>query len=170
MVSCVLCLFTLCPLPSALGQVPQGLNYQAVLRDDPSNNPIVSQGVQIRFTIQTGASVIEYQETHSTTTDEFGAISLVVGKGTPVGAYVFTAIDWSVPLYLKTEFEYPTSGTPDYDKLMGTTQLMAVPYSMTTDNIIQPIDELTIQAAHTLLDDPLLEVKNQAGEIGRAHV
>ena len=159
----ILILFALRPEPFALSQVPQGFNYQAVLRDDPSNNPIVSQGVQIRFTIQTSVPVIVYQETHSTTTDEFGTISLVVGGGTPVGAYVFSDIDWSVPLYLKTEFEYPVSGTPDYDKLMGTTALKSVPYALTADGFTQPLEKLSVRGNTTSYEEPLFEVKNTGG-------
>ncbi len=144
-------------------QIPQGFNYQAVLRDDPTNNPIVSQGVQIRFTIQTAGAVVVYQETHATTTDEFGTISLVIGGGTPVGAYVFSNIDWSVPLSLKTEFEYPVSGTPDYDKLMGTTALKSVPYALTADGFTQPLEKLTVRGNTSSFEEPLFEVKNTTG-------
>jgi len=157
-------LFALSPAPSVLSQIPQGFNYQAVLRDDPSNNPIVSQGVQIRFTIQTAGAVVVYQETHSTTTDEFGAISLVVGGGTPVGAYVFSDIDWSVPLSLKTEFEYPVSGTPDYDKLMGTTPLKSVPYALAADGFTQPVEKLDIKGTTTDDEEAIFEVKNKDGQ------
>jgi len=164
-VSIVVILLALSPAPFALCQIPQGFNYQAVLRDDPSNNPIVSQGVQIRFTIQTAGAVVVYQETHSTTTDEFGTISLVVGGGTPVGAYVFSDIDWSVPLSLKTEFEYPVSGTPDYDKLMGTTALKSVPYALVAKDVEGPVQKLGIEGATTNDEEALFEVRNKSGQL-----
>jgi len=152
-------------LPSALSQIPQGFNYQAVLRDNPSNNPIVSQGVQIRFTIQTAGSVVVYQETHSTTTDDFGTISLVVGGGTPVGAYEFSEINWSVPLSLKTEFEYPVSGTPDYDKLMGTTPLKSVPYALVAKDVEGPVEKLDVIGTTENDEEALFEVRNKDGQV-----
>jgi len=150
--------------PPALGQVPQGLNYQAVLRDGPSGNPIIEDDVQIRFTIQTSTPTVVYQETHEVITDELGAISLVIGNGTPVSG-VFENINWTANgLELKTEIEYPVVAVPDYDKLMGTTQLMSVPYAMIADGFTQPLEKLTVEGITTSHEEPLFEVKNKDGK------
>jgi hypothetical protein len=158
--------FALCPPPTALCQVPQGLNYQAVVRDGPTGNPITEDDVQIRFTIQTSdpTPTIVYQETWEVETDKLGAVSLVIGNGTAVGSYVFEDIDWSESLYLRTEIEYPVSGTPDYDKDMGTTQLMSVPYAMVADGVSQPLEKLTVEGVTTSHEEPLFEVRNKDGK------
>ena len=92
---CLMLLPALCHVPPALCQIPQGFTYQAVVRDGISGNPIISDDVQIRFTIQTSAPTVVYMETHAVETDPFGVISIVIGTGTPVGSYVFSEIAWS---------------------------------------------------------------------------
>jgi len=125
LVSCVLCLLALCPLPSALCQIPQGFNYQAIVRDGVTKQPIVSQPVLIRLTIEDGIGTDLYQETHSLSTDEFGIISIIAGQGTPWGTSDFDEIDWNdEPLSIKTEVQYPVGGSYT---LMGTAPLMSVP-------------------------------------------
>jgi len=120
-----LCLLALCPLPSALCQIPQGFNYQAIVRDGVTKQPIVSQPVLIRLTIEDGIGTDLYQETHSLSTDEFGIISIIAGQGTPWGTSDFDEIDWNdEPLSIKTEVQYPVGGSYT---LMGTAPLMSVP-------------------------------------------
>ena len=136
------------------------------MRDGASGNPIIEDDVQFRFTIQTLASVVVYQETHAAVTDGFGAVSIVIGQGTPVGAYVFSDINWTAAaLYLRTEIEYPVSGTPDYDKDLGTTQIWAVPYSLVAKDVEGPVQKLGISGTTTNDEEALFEVKNKDGQI-----
>lgn len=107
---------------TAAAPAPQGFGYQAVVRD--ANNAIVAnQQIDVTISILQGSAdgTAVYSETHTPTTNANGLFTLVIGQGTPVGAGMFSAIDWSAgDYYLKTESEYGTS----------TTQLLSVPYAM----------------------------------------
>ena len=79
-----------------------GLNYQAVIIDpvpeeipgiDVTGNILPNREINIRFTIYGATGNTEYQEIHSTKTDEYGMINLVIGKGNPVTGR-FTEIYW----------------------------------------------------------------------------
>ena len=84
----------------------QGINYQAVIIDktpqevpgrDITGNIIQNQPVMVRFSILDAAGTIEFQEEHSTTTDMYGMINLVIGKGvqTVISPNAFSGIDWN---------------------------------------------------------------------------
>src|SRR4030042_204320 len=84
----------------------QGINYQAVIIDktpqevpgrDITGNIIPNQPIMVRFSILDAAGTIEFQEEHSTTTDMYGMINLVIGKGTQtvISPNVFSGIDWN---------------------------------------------------------------------------
>lgn len=90
-----------------------GITYQAVIIDNnpqeipgvdiPSNN-LPNTDLEVRFTIVDDMGSSEYQETHNTTTDPYGMINLVIGKGTPViGA--FNQIYWNNSKYLRVEID-----------------------------------------------------------------
>jgi hypothetical protein len=145
-------------------QVPQGFNYQAIARDG-SNNIIPNYLLPVRITLQTastGGTVI-WQETQSVTTNQFGLLGLVVGKGTRTGgtATLFSDINWGAQLvYLKTEIKYPTASYAD----MGTTQLWSVPYSITANDLSGPVKKLGITGTTLDLQEALFEVKNNTGQ------
>lgn len=63
-------------------QAPQGLNYQAVVRN-ASGAVIGNTTVSIKFEVHDSipAGVIVYQETHSVQTNQFGLVSLILGSG-----------------------------------------------------------------------------------------
>jgi hypothetical protein len=96
---------------------------------DAVGNPLVTQAVSFRFTIIKGTPIGAdvFQEIHNVTTDDFGAVSLVINNGTgKVG--VFENIDWGADSYfLKVELD-KTGGSSYTD--MGTTQLLSVPYAL----------------------------------------
>lgn len=84
----------------------QGINYQAVIIDkspqevpgrDITGNIMPYLPIIVRFSILDAAGTIEYQEEHSTTTDMYGMINLVIGKGvqTVISPNTFTDIDWN---------------------------------------------------------------------------
>lgn len=110
---------------AAMAQPPEGVNYQAVARDG-SGNLLANQNVTVQFSIREGSATGTdvYVETHTTTTNDYGLFSLVIGNGT-ASTGTFSAIPW---------------GTNDYflnvevnSNDMGTTQLMSVPYSLFAD-------------------------------------
>jgi hypothetical protein len=110
----------------AFAQAPQGINYQAVVRD-AGGDELVSQAVSLRMTILENNTTTVYQETHSTTTNDFGLVNLVIGQGT-VNQGVFADIDWSAGSYF-AQTEVDVSGGTNY-ALMGSQQLMSVPYAL----------------------------------------
>ena len=112
---------------AALAQAPQGINYQAVVRDANGHEEI-NTAVVLRFTIHdtlaTGTNV--FTETDTLATNQFGLANLSIGNGNVVSG-IFNTIDWSTGNYfIKTEFD-PKGG--DNYTVMGTSQMMSVPYS-----------------------------------------
>ena len=110
----------------AYAQVPQGINYQAVVRDG-GGNELVNQAVSLRMTILQNNTSTVYQETHSVTTNDFGLVNIVIGQGT-VTQGTFNAIDWSTGNYF-AQTEVDVTGGTNY-ALMGSQQLMSVPYAL----------------------------------------
>jgi hypothetical protein len=90
----ILVLFIVATVSLCLAQAPpQGINYQAVVYDiEGSQMPgvdaydliMANKQISVRFTIlQSDPNGPEiYKESHSTTTDEYGLFSLVIGQGT----------------------------------------------------------------------------------------
>jgi hypothetical protein len=111
-------------------QVPQGFNYQAIVRD-ASNQIIAGQSMTITIGLYANseAGSLLWEETHPVTSDQFGMVTLVVGKGTRSGgsATLFSDIDWNAQLvFLKTSVEYPVGTTT----VMGSSQIWSVPYAL----------------------------------------
>lgn len=117
-------LIFLCVSFSALfSQVPQGINYQAVVRD-ASGNLQGNQTVSVRFSIEDGTTAV-YQELHNTTTNGFGLLKLLVGKGSPISGS-FASVSWSQgPYFLKVEID-DGSGFQS----LGSTELVSVPFAL----------------------------------------
>jgi len=157
-------ILALCPMLHAPCQIPQGFNYQAIARD-VSDNPIVNTPMPVLITIQsemTGGTIF-WQELHSSvTTNSFGMLTLVVGKGVKQAgtASTFADIDWSVsPKYIKTEVYYENEW-----KDMGVSQLWSVPYSITAEELAGSVKKLTVTGETTSLEEALFEVKNKDGK------
>ena len=70
---------------NAWSQVPQGVNYQAVIRN-PNGLTINSTPVTLKLDILQGASNgnIIYTEVHAVMTSSIGLVNLVLGNGTPL--------------------------------------------------------------------------------------
>ncbi|MFT5778120.1 MAG: hypothetical protein ACI837_001076 [Crocinitomicaceae bacterium] len=120
---------------SSLGQAPEGFKYQAVVRDAGNlilNNQAVGMQLTIIQTSPAGTAV--YTETFAISTNAYGLVNLEIGTGTTTDD--FTAIDWSAgPYFIETEVDV-TGGT-SY-AVMGTSQLMSVPYALyakTAENV-----------------------------------
>jgi len=143
----LLCAFLCLTIASVNGQVADGITYQAVALDengkeiaghDINGNIINSKRIDVRFSIVGGTQNGEdlYTEVHSTSTDQFGLFSLVIGHGivSSDGKYQkLTDINWGAEeLFLKVEIDINRSGN---FKVMGIQQMMSVPfafYALTT--------------------------------------
>lgn len=127
-IALLLTLFIVCKLSA---QAPQGLNYQATVRNN-SGNLITNQNVYFRFNIMQNSvtSVPIYSETHYVPTDDLGQVNCVIGQGTAsVGA--FSQIDWSNgTYYLGIELNIGSGYIA-----MGTTQFLSVPYALYAGNL-----------------------------------
>lgn len=122
--------------------IPDNFSYQAVIRD-ANDSLLVNQSVGININIlvgsPTGAS--SFTETHITTTNEKGLISIEIGGGTPVHNTIDN-LHWSHPLFLKTEID-PTGGT-NYT-ITAISQMLSVPYAV---NAKRALNADTAEVAH----------------------
>lgn len=116
----------------ALGQAPQGISYQTVIRDG-AGQPLLNTAVTLKMTIRTAApdGAVVYSETHPKTTGTFGLVTLAIGQGTPVEGN-FAAINWgTAPHFLETAID--ATGTGDF-QILGVTQFLSVPYALNSLN------------------------------------
>ncbi len=103
-----------------LAQTPNQFKYQAVLRNADGTimaNEAVTVDIEILQGSPTGTSV--FSETHNVTTTAQGLINLNVGSESDL-----SVIDWSADTYF---MEISVNGT-----IMGTSQLLSVPYALTS--------------------------------------
>jgi len=102
-------------------QVPQGFNYQAILRNTDgtvkSNETVVLQ-ISIIHGHTDGPPA--YLEVHNTTTSELGMVNLIIGEGETSDD--LSLIDWANgPYYLEISVN---------DIKMGISPLLSVPYAL----------------------------------------
>jgi hypothetical protein len=116
----------------AQAQAPQKINYQGVLRD-VSGNILANQNICVQSTITDVTSTANYyQETFNITTNQFGLFNIQLGAGlAPTGIYL-SNVNWgSVTPYHKVEVKIGCTG--NY-VLMGSSQLVSVPYALNALN------------------------------------
>jgi len=82
-------------------QAPAGINYQAIVRDSDGNIR-ANQGVGFIFSIETALGSSVYTESHTTVTNEYGLVNLIIGRGT--SAQFFNSINWSNTIYFLEVF------------------------------------------------------------------
>ncbi len=137
---------------------PDGFSYQAIIRDAVGNLK-KNQSVSIDFEILDASDVAVYSESHTTTTDDYGLVNLVIGQGTTSDD--FSAIDWGNGTY---SVNVSIDGTD-----MGTSQLWSVPYAISASNGISTLqaDAITANTAKvagasnvTGLSDALIETNS----------
>ncbi|MFH2094999.1 MAG: tail fiber domain-containing protein [Bacteroidota bacterium] len=109
-------------------QSPQSFSYQAVVRNS-SGVVLPNQNVGLFISILKGSTSgsVVYEETHTAATNDFGLINLQIGNGN-VQSGVFSAIAWGDDKYFVSISLDPAGGA-NY-QLMGTTQLLSVPYAL----------------------------------------
>jgi hypothetical protein len=108
-------------------QIPQGISYQAIAMNGSA--PVVSSNVGIRLSVlnTSATGTVLYTETHVKMTNAQGLFNLVIGQGTPVTG-TMAGINWgNGAKFLKVEMD--AAGGTNYI-LIGTTQLLSVPYAM----------------------------------------
>ena len=113
----------------AFSQAPQGINYQAVIRNS-NGAAVVNTNLWLRVQLIQGNvnGSIAYAEEFQVNSSSTGLVNIVIGNGTPLGATVFSDIDWSNSPYF-FEIAYHTTNNPTYTT-MGTQQFVSVPYAL----------------------------------------
>jgi hypothetical protein len=125
MKSKLLLIFSLMLVGWLNAQVPQAINYQAVVRDQNGQPLPEGSKVALRFSIhdQSNDGKIVYQETQTAVTNQFGLITLAIGTTADI-----SVVNWGdASKYLQVEMDM--AGETNFTDL-GTTQLLSVPYAM----------------------------------------
>lgn len=120
-------------------QVPQGISYQAIAMNG-SGAPVVSSNVRVKLSIldATATGTVLYSETQLKLTNANGLFNLTIGQGTVVSG-TFNTINWGTnSKFLKVEMD--AAGGTTY-VLVGTTQLLSVPYALAADSLVTSAGE-----------------------------
>jgi len=139
--------FFSCLIASA--QTPEGINYQAALRDSDSGEALKNEMVFIIITIRGGgpSGTVVYSESHSgIQTNDFGLINLVIGGGDATDG-TFAAIPWSLG-NVWYEIEVDTGSGLES---LGSAQFLSVPFALFAGNAEESLD-----------NDPTNELINSA--------
>ena len=84
-----------------------GISYQAIIYNpngevipgyNNANSPLANKNICMQFTIVDSASLIEYKEKITVSTDEYGMVNTVIGTGIQTGGYAtsFANVNWSL--------------------------------------------------------------------------
>lgn len=120
---------------TSFSQAPEAFKYQAVVRD-VSGNILSNQAVGLQLIIRQGSAggTPVYSESFSTLTNGYGLVNLEIGTGSTTDDFIM--IDWANgPYFMETAVDV-TGGTAYM--VMGTSQLMSVPYALhakTAENV-----------------------------------
>lgn len=112
-------------------QAPYKFNYQGIARD-AKGNPFSKKTMTIRIQVLPAqdASVAEYEETQTITTNEFGLYTLQIGAGTTLSGSL-QDVKWETGnKYIQVAID-PAGGQAFTSA--GTTQLLSVPYALYAD-------------------------------------
>ncbi len=124
----------ICLLPLCLeAQIPQGIHYQGILRDD-NGAALPNRTVGVRFTIiRSATNNIVYRETQTTSTNEFGLMNMVIGRGTVITGR-FLDIEWERGgLRIRVEAD-PNGG--NFYQPFGETDLQSTPYAFAAETAL----------------------------------
>ncbi len=113
----------------AHAQAPGKFKYQAVARD-PGNQPYANTTLRIRFALleSNANGTVRYLEEHQVTTSALGVFEANIGGGTILQGSLNNVFLGENAYFLRVELNpQPTGGT---FILMGTSQLLSVPYAL----------------------------------------
>jgi len=155
-------------MAGVFAQSPEKMSYQAVIRNS-SDQLVTNTGIGMQISILQGSAsgTAVFVETHTTTTNANGLVSIEIGNGTTVSGD-FATIDWANgPYFIKTETD-PTGGI-SYS-ITGTSQLLSVPYTLyakTAGSITGGITETdpvyTNSEAANITDTDIINLSNLTG-------
>ena len=125
-------LFCLAFISCLVGQSPDAINYQGVLRNT-NGSPIINQDVSIQIAILKGSASGDqvYSEIFTLQTTNLGLFQLEIGRGTPESGE-FSDIDWADGSYF-IQTAVDQSGGTNYE-IFGVSELLSVPYAIYAQN------------------------------------
>ena len=152
-----------------MAQAPQGINYQGVARN-ASGLALSNQNIGLQIDILNGSSsgTSVYSETFNLTTDANGFFDLIIGTGTPVLG-TFSAIDWATGNGKWLAVSMDAGGGTSY-QLIGTSQLVSVPYALYAKNtalkagngIVISNDSIINTGSHSLIAGSGITISNDS--------
>jgi hypothetical protein len=116
------CIFFSLLCSFAYAQSPNGINYQAVLRDDAGNCLTSADDVDFTFSIEDGGSVIFEEEHSNVKPSDQGVVQIVIGSRRPND---FNNIDWTKSYQLLVEYKVNNGAT----ETLGPIDFLSVPYA-----------------------------------------
>lgn len=123
-----LLLFSLAFAMNVSAQAPEGINYQAVVRDLSgaiiANSPV---GLKLSLLQTSATGTVVYEETFAPFSNDFGLVNVVLGEGTVISG-TFSTINWGAGPYF-IEVAADVTGGTSY-AILGTQKLMSVPYAL----------------------------------------
>ncbi len=126
--SVLIALYIIMGVSAAMAQLPQLINYQAVVRNQ-QGQPLQNTRVNFQFQINDSANagIAAFTETDTVTTNQFGLATIGIGKSGALGT-----VAWATgSKYLQVGVDI-TGGTNFVN--MGTSQLLSVPYALYAGN------------------------------------
>ncbi|MDT0650127.1 hypothetical protein RM529_08230, partial [Zunongwangia sp. F297] len=132
-------------ITSLFAQAPEKMSYQAVIRDN-SNTLVTNSEVDLKIIVRQGSAkgTAVYEETHYTTTNSNGLVSLQIGTGV-VSMGNFKNINWAKGYYF-VESQVDPTGSGNFS-ITGVSQMLSVPYSLhskTAENFAGTVTESQI--------------------------
>ena len=112
---------------------PNGINYQAVIRDNQgtlvSNSPVA---IRINIRQNSASGIVIFSEKHLVTTTQYGLVNFVIGAGTFLGlGGPFATINWgNGPYFLDLGVAFSGLPNPTTYMAYGTQQMMSVPFAL----------------------------------------
>ena len=111
---------------------PNGINYQAVIRDNMgtlvANSPVA---IRINIRQNSASGVVIFSEKHLVTTTQYGLVNFVIGAGAFLNGGPFATINWgNGPYYLDLGVAFSGLPNPTTYMAYGTQQMMSVPYAL----------------------------------------
>lgn len=150
----------------AIAQVPQAISYQAAVRNS-AGEVLKNQNVSFRISILTGSvtGTAVYTETHSVTTNQFGLVNLLIGRGNAVIG-TFDGIDWASGSKF-SKIELDVTGGTNYTE-MGVSEIVSVAFSYFSDQsqkvaLEDKDSDNTNEIQDLVLEGNLLKITNNDG-------
>ncbi len=133
--------------------VPQGIKYQAVVRDQ-AGDVVADKNIKMKISIRKAPLFsIAYQEEQTCVSNKLGLVDFVIGTGTPLpSSPAFKDIKWGEELhYVQLEIDIASTGYTN----LGNPQLLSVPYAFhsATSTTAESLNLDALEDRHLILFD-----------------